>query len=196
MKDFPTPVLIKCSFVGLFTVLLMSCGAVSPTVKRTTAAMSSDHTVWNEANRSETEKNSYRIVLKMPDNNITGLCILKKDNDGWRGTLINEMGAKAFDFIVTDEKCELLNVISMIDKWYVKKTVAADLYFFFNVDNPKAPFQRDLDRFEQDGVLVVNYKKKQIRAEPDGAILLTNSRHDLQYEWRKMAETDPDKTIQ
>jgi hypothetical protein len=188
MKNFSSLVLIKCFLISILSVLLVACGSVSPTVKRIITAVPSDYAVWNAENRSDSEKNSYRVVLKTPDNSITGICILKKNGDEWRGTLINEMGAKAFDFIVTDAKCELLNVISMMDKWYVKKTVAADLYFFFNVDNPEAPFRKNLERFEQEGNLVVNYKKKQILAEPDGSILLMNNRHNLQYELRRMVE--------
>jgi hypothetical protein len=175
---------------------MIGCSSATPTIKRTAAARPTASIVWTPDVRSDSLKNSYRVVLKTPDSRITGICILKKNGDEWRGTLINEMGAKAFDFIVTDEKCELLNVISMMDKWYVKKTVAADLYFFFNVDNPKASFQKRLERFEQDGNLVVNYKKKQLLAEPDGSVLLMNNRYHLQYELRKMVEIDPDKVIQ
>jgi len=168
---------------------------VAPVVKRSADSTSSNFEVWTSDVRSDEQKNSYRIVLRTPDNAITGLCILKKMNGEWRGSLINEMGAKVFDFIITDEKCELLNVISLIDKWYIKKTIVADLYFFFNVDNPKAPFYKRLERFEQDGVKVVNYRKKQLIVQPDGALLLRNNRRDLQYELRKMIEIDPDKVI-
>ncbi|MDR2679507.1 MAG: hypothetical protein LBC47_01700 [Tannerella sp.] len=176
--------------------LFAGCASVSPAVERTAANQKPGARVWTEELRSESLKNSYRVTLKTPDNSITGLCILKKSGDEWRGTLINEMGAKAFDFIITDDKCELLNVISMMDKWYVKKTVAADLYYLFNVDNPKAPFQKRLKRFEQeDGSLVVNYKKKQLLVGTDGSLRLKNSRRNLQYELRKMVEIDPDKII-
>ena len=108
---------------------------------------------------------------------------------------MNEMGAKAFDFVVTDDKCELLNVISMMDKWYIKKTIAADLYYLINVDNPNASFHKKLERFEQDGNLVINVKKKQILVKSDGSVLLMNNRRGLQYELRKMVEIDPDKVI-
>ncbi|MDR2913287.1 MAG: hypothetical protein LBV74_00380 [Tannerella sp.] len=195
MKTFlPLQILKNFLFCSLF-VFIVSCSSVTPTVKRTTAARPTESVVWTPDFRSDSLKNSYRVVLKTPDNSITGICILKKNGDEWRGTLMNEMGAKAFDFIVTDEKCELLNVISMMDKWYIKKTVAADLYYLFNVDNPKASFQKKLERFEQDGNLVVNYKKKQILVEPDGSVLLMNNRHNLQYELRRMVEIDPDKVI-
>jgi hypothetical protein len=166
---------------------------VTPVIKRNATAMRSDSIVWTQDYRSDSEKNSYRVTLKTPDNSITGICIMKKNGDEWRGTLINEMGAKAFDFIVTDKKCELLNVIAMMDKWYVKKTVAADLYYLFNVDNPKASFRKKPERFEQDGNLVINYKKKQILVKSDGSVLLMNNRRSLQYELRKMDEINPDK---
>ena len=179
----------------VLAVILVGCSTAKPTIKRGATAVKSDSVVWTPNFRSDSLKNSYRVTLKTPDNSITGLCMLKKSGDEWRGTLINEMGAKAFDFIVTDKKCELLNVIPMMDKWYIKNTVAADLYYFFNVDNPKAPFYKKLERFEQNGNLVVNNKKKQILVEPDGSVLLMNNRHNLQYELRKMMEIDPDKVI-
>jgi hypothetical protein len=184
--------LLLCSLL----VFMAGCSSMTSTIKRTAAARPTESIVWTPDFRSNNLKNSYRVVLQTPDNRITGICILKKNGDEWRGTLINEMGAKAFDFIVTDEKCELFHVISVMDKWYVKKTVATDLYFFFNVDNPKAPFQKKLECFEQDGNLVVNYKKKQILVKPDGSVLLMNNRHNLQYELRKMVEINPDKVIQ
>jgi hypothetical protein len=186
---------MKYILLFMLPALFAGCVAVSPAVKRAETARKSDARVWTEDFHSGSLKNRYRVALKTPDKSITGLCILKKSGDEWRGTLISEMGAKAFDFIVTDGKCELLNVIPAMDKWYVKKTVAADLYYLFNVDNPKAPFQKRLERFEQDGRLVVNYGKKQILAEPDGSLRLINSRRKLQYELRKMVEIDPDKII-
>jgi hypothetical protein len=178
-----------------FFALFVSCASVPPAVRRTATAAASNARVWTDGFRSDSLKNSYRVTLKTPDSSITGLCILKKSGDEWRGTLISEMGAKAFDFVVTDDRCTLLNIIPMMDKWYVRKTVAADLYYLFNVDNPSASFRKQLERFEQDGRLVVNYGKKQLLAGPDGSIRLMNNRRNLQYELRKMTETDPDKII-
>jgi hypothetical protein len=109
--------------------------------------------------------------------------------------MINEMGAKAFDFRVLAAKCELLNVISMMDKWYIKKTVADDLYFFIHIDNPDAPFHKRLERFEQNGNRVVYFKKKQVVIGQDGSVMLVNKRRNLLYELRKMTELDPDKML-
>lgn len=195
MKRFQLTSAVNALLICLLLVWMTGCASVAPTVKRTSAARPSDFVVWTADIRSDEQRNSYRVVLKTPDNSITGLCLLKKNGDKWQGTLMNEMGVKAFDFIVTDEKCELLNVISMMNKWYIKKTVAADLYFFFNVDNPKATFQKKTERFEQNDMQVVNYGKKQISVHPNGTIQLINRRHGLQYELKKMPEIDPDKVI-
>ena len=179
----------------ILTFILVGCASVTPAVKRGATATKSSSVVWTQDLRSDSIINRYHVTLKTPDNSITGICIMKKSGDEWRGTLINEMGAKAFDFVVTDGKCELLNVISMMDKWYIKKTVAADLYYLFNVDNPKASFSKQLERFEQGENLVVNLKKKQILVEPNGSVLLMNNRRNLQYELRKLVEIDPNKIM-
>jgi hypothetical protein len=193
MKNDSCPVFMKRILsVVTASAVLAGCASLSPAVKPPPLSAGSDQAIWKEENRSDKRKNSYRIVLKTPGNSITGICILKKNGDEWRGTLISEMGAKAFDFMVTDEKCELFNVIPMLDKWYVKKTVAADLHFLFNADNPDAPFRKKLKRSGQNGNIAVKYRKKQILVKPDGHILLINNRHNLQYELRKMAADDPD----
>ena len=179
---------MKFLLLSLLSVLLIGCSSVTPAIKRNTTAVPSESIVWTQNFRSDSVMNQYSATIKTPDA-ITGRCYLKKSGNEWRGTFTTEMGAgKAFDFIVKDDRCELLNVISMMDKWYIKKTIAADLNYLFNVDNPNASFYKKLERFEQDGTLAINYKKKQILVEPDGTILLINNRRKLQYELRKIIE--------
>jgi len=175
---------MKFLLLSLFSVLFIGCSSVKPVIKRNSTAVSSESTVWKQALRSETSVNYYHAKIVFSDNSITGDCLIKKNGNEWRGTFMNEMKVKAFDFIVTDNKCELLNVIPAMDKWYIKKTVADDLYYLINVDNPNASFHKKTKRFEQDDILVVNFKKKQILAKPDNSILLMNNRRNLQYELR------------
>jgi hypothetical protein len=187
--------LVKYALSCLLLACMVGCASVSPVIKRTAAAQPSDFVVWTPEFRSDEQLNSYRITLKTPKNSISGLLFLKKRNDDWVGQLTHETGAKAFDFIVTDKKCELRHVISMMDKWYIKKTVAADLFFLMQVDNPKAPFYKRLERFEQNGSRIVNYRKKQVVVGQDGSVRLVNKKRNLQYELRTMVELDPDKMI-
>jgi len=169
----------------------MGCSSVEPIVKRSPTAKQSNFIVWTEDLRSNFQKNSYNIVLKMRDRSIPGICVLKKNGDKWLGTLINEMGATIFDFTITDDKCELSNVFFIMDKWYIKKTIAADLYFLFNVDNLKATFQKRLERFEQDGIKVANYQKRQIIVKSD-SVFMINRQRILQYELTKLIDIESD----
>jgi len=185
---------VKNLLYCLLFVVMSGCSFVNSVVKRTATATQSDFLVWTADLRSDYQKNSYHFVLKSPMNSVSGICFLKKMDNEWRGTLINEMGAKIFDFIVTDTECELLDVISVMNKPYITKTVASDLHFLFNADNPNAPFQKRLERFEQDGTKVVNYQKKQIVVKSD-SILLIDRRYKLQYELKKIVEMETDKVI-
>ena len=110
------------------------------------------------------------------------MCILKKSDNSWRGTLMNEFGVKAFDFIVTPKKCELLHTISMLNKWYIRRTIAADLHFLVEIDNPNVAFQKKTVRYEQDGALMVQFKKKySIARMPDNQLVLKNLKRKIVY---------------
>jgi len=185
-----SPVVRNLLFCFLF-VGMVGCSFVNSFVNRTEAAKPMNFIVWTADLRSDYQINSYRIGLRSSFNSISGICFLKKKDSEWRGTLMNEMGAKIFDFIVTDTKCELLNVIPLMNRPYIIKTVANDLHFLFNVDNPNTPFQKRLERFEQDGIKVVNYKNKQISIKQD-SIVLINRRQNLQYDFEKILETVSD----
>ncbi|MDR3268748.1 MAG: hypothetical protein LBT83_06745 [Tannerella sp.] len=185
--------MMKYFLVSSVLFLLASCAASSGAVRRNATGMQpSDARVWTEDLRSDDRKNSYQVKIRVQDKQITGICLLKKSEDGWRGTLINEFGAKAFDFVISQRKCELLNTISFMDKWYIRKTIAADLYFLFEIDNPDASFQKHTVRtvrYDQAHALVVDYgKKKSVTRSPDGILTMKNRTHSLFYSFEKMEE--------
>jgi hypothetical protein len=55
--------------------------------------------------------------------------ILRYSDGQWRGSLVNEFGVKAFDFIATSGKCRLMNTVAFIDKWYIRRTIENDLSY-------------------------------------------------------------------
>jgi hypothetical protein len=115
--------------------------------------------------------------------------MLKKDDAGWRGTLVNEFGVKAFDFIVTPSKCELLHTIAMMNKWYIRRTIAGDLHFLFEIDNPGVSFQSKTTRTEQNGALEIALKKKKsITRSADNSLTLHNLKRKIVYSLNKIPE--------
>jgi hypothetical protein len=169
-------------------LLLVSCASTSK-VKQTDYALPTMSRLWTETLRDDANINRYQASIQVRGNTITGICMLKKSDEGWRGTLINEFGVKAFDFIVTPAKCELLNTIAMMNKWYIRRTIADDLHFLFEIDNPGVSFQPKTTRIEQNGALVIAWKKKKsITRRPDNNITLQNLKRKIVYSIDKIQE--------
>lgn len=167
--------------VSTLFLLLAGCASTSRTGSHAVYVSPQQLPVWEQVLRSDNEMNRYQVNLKTKKNTITGICLLKKSEDGWRGTLMNEMGAKAFDFMVTGENCKLMNVIPMMDKWYIRKTIADDLYFLFQIDNPDAGFQRKTTRTDENGTLMLRYGKKKITRVSDTKVTLENLKRNILY---------------
>ena len=165
-------------FGSLFLCLLTAC---SPS--RNMQQREQTHpTFWTSELRNPTLKNDFRVLLTSPKANITGIFIVKQIDGAWKGTLINEFGLKVFDFVSTSKKYELLNVISFLDKWYIKKVIASDIQFIMEIDNPDYFAGNQAHwTFVQD-TLSVNYKnEKELRRFPDGKVEYLNKKRALHY---------------
>ena len=180
--------MMKYFFVSSLILLFTSCAATSG-INRTAYTLSANNRLWTEELRDNENMNRYQVSIQAKGNNITGMCMLRKSDEGWRGTLINEFGIKAFDFIVTPTKCKLLNTIAMMNKWYIRNTIADDLHFLFENDNPDVSFQKKTTRTEQDGALVISLKKKKsITRKPDNSLTLNNQKRKIVYSLNKIPE--------
>ena len=91
------------------------------------------------------------------------------------GTLVNEMGVKAFDFTYANGKSKVLNVIAPLDKWYIRKVLRGDLTFILSNINKR----QDAD-----------HKKRHLRLMPNGDISVSNDRFKIKYTFTPTHETD------
>jgi hypothetical protein len=175
--------------VGTILILLFTGCATTAEINRTTYTSPANNRLWTSALRDSEEINRYQVNIQVKGNNITGMCMLKKSDEGWRGTLINEFGVKAFDFIITPKKCKLLNTIAMMNKWYIRNTIADDLHFLFEIDNPTVSFQSKTTRIEQDGTLIIALKKKKsITLSTDNSLTLYNLKRKIVYSLNKIPQ--------
>ena len=71
----------------------------------------------------------YDAYIEMPHAYISGICILLNDGQVIKGSLINEFGLTAIDFIYypKKEKVKLCSVFSAMDKWYIHRVLCKDL---------------------------------------------------------------------
>lgn len=74
--------------------------------------------------------NRYSAMIELPKAYLSGVCIMKTDGQGVvKGCLFNEFGISALEFTYRpgDKKVKLLNVIQMMNKWYIKRIISRDL---------------------------------------------------------------------
>lgn len=82
-----------------------------------------------DADTSGCQPNRYAFAIETPTAAVTGIMILKEDNDRITGSMVNEFGVSAVDFVYDRSRrsIKLLNVVSFLDKWYIKRVLRKDL---------------------------------------------------------------------
>ncbi|GHS90162.1 hypothetical protein FACS1894201_11490 [Bacteroidia bacterium] len=123
------------------------------------SAVSSGTTLFDTTNVSK-----YRVLIKIGQTELSGILVVKYIDNEWRGSLMNEFGIKAFDFVAPQGKCKLQNTISFLDKGYIRKTVESDFAFLlWDVANGKPAKEKHLER------------------SPDGSLILKNDKRNIEY---------------
>jgi hypothetical protein len=95
---------------------------------------------------------------------MSGIIFLQQSEGGWTGRMLNEFGLGMFDFSVRRGKCKLSNMMPMIDKWYIRRTVAGDLGYLLGEGN--------------DGRMS---KGHAIERRHGGGFIMTNTRRRITY---------------
>lgn len=74
-------------------------------------------------------KMKYNATIEMKKGYLSGICILIRDKDGYKGSIFNEFGISVLDFTYqpVTGKVKLENVIQLLDKWYIKRLLKQDL---------------------------------------------------------------------
>jgi len=74
-------------------------------------------------------KVKYNAVIEMKKGYMSGICIMLNEGGVVKGSLFNEFGISALDFTYQPDrkKVKLLNVMKLLDKWYIKRVLKKDL---------------------------------------------------------------------
>lgn len=78
---------------------------------------------------SEGSRAKYRFSMESPKFSLSGACMMMLQNDTIKGCVFNEFGVSAFNFVYArkTERMELTELMSKLDKWYIRKLLAADM---------------------------------------------------------------------
>lgn len=114
-------------------------------------------------------RQEFSVAIQTRGAEITGICIVKTDETGTKGAIVNEFGVHALDFTLTADrrKVKLLNVMPVMNRWYVRKVVRKDLkYLFSATESPQSKGPR------------------RVESEADGSVTLENTRYKLKYSFK------------
>ena len=116
-------------------------------------------------------RQQYSVTIVARGAEISGVCMTKTDDVGTRGAIVNEFGFHALDFMVSADrrKVKLLNVMPMMDRWYIRRILRKDLRLLF-------------------GATMTGGLKsgRSITVSDDGTIVLNNARYKLNYSLKKI----------
>ena len=74
-------------------------------------------------------KTRYATTIELSKGYLSGITIMVREADVYHGVLFNEFGITALEFTYHPQtkKVELIEVIAMLDKWYIRRVLKNDL---------------------------------------------------------------------
>lgn len=120
-------------------------------------------------------RQEYMVTISARGAELSGICIIRTDEGGSRGTIMNEFGVNALDFTLSADrkKVRLQHVVAMMDKWYVKRVVRKDLQYLFSATmSPQTKGRRTVVR------------------TADGSVTLENEKYKLKYSLKPINRQD------
>ncbi len=120
-------------------------------------------------------RQQYAILISARGMEISGVCIILSDNDGHKGTVVNEFGVHALDFTLSPDrkKLKLHNVVGPANKWLVKRMLKRDLKVLLSA--------QDTGEYKGKRVVVM---------EDDGTLTLENRKYQLKYSLKALNDDD------
>lgn len=107
-------------------------------------------------------KVKYNAVIEMKKGYMSGICIMLNEAGVVKGSLFNEFGISALDFTYQPgrKKVKLLNVMNLLDKWYIKRVLKKDLVQLM------AHLQQGMGEY-RDERFKINYKFTLLEEKPE-----------------------------
>lgn len=117
-------------FVSSFILVLISCNSfICKNIQTNNSAIQNSAVSFSDT----LPVRRYKAKINYKTTEITGILICKKiNNSTLAGVFINEFGIKGFDFTLTETRAKMGYVFKNLDKWYIRKTLEADLHFLFS----------------------------------------------------------------
>lgn len=75
------------------------------------------------------QESRHYLSINLPKQGFTGVCLAESDSLQIRGTIVNEFGIKALDFVYDklSDQIRMPYIVKNLDKWYLRKVLKRDL---------------------------------------------------------------------
>lgn len=118
------------------------------------------------------ESARWNISLEHGKMTLTGICLVRQTEHGLVGSVINEFGFRAFDFTYQRGKMKILNVMTKMNRWYIRRLLRTDLRILA-ADSPV-----DIGR------------KRTLETHLPDSMTLCNHRHNVCYRFERIKDLD------
>ena len=77
----------------------------------------------------QTMPQRYSAYIGLPRGYVSGILVLRQEEEAVKGSLFNEFGITALDFTYhrPKDKVKLHTVVKMLDRWYIRRVLRRDL---------------------------------------------------------------------
>lgn len=124
---------------------------------------------------AQEQSSEYELLMNIRSRTVTSICMIDTQSDGSMiGTVVSEMGAKAFDFTYQNGNARVINLMGPLNKWYIKKMLNKD--FSFILSNMSS-HQTEVIR-----------KARHFTRNPQGEIHMENLRYKIYYTFTPMVK--------
>lgn len=115
---------------------------------------------------TEGQRMEYMVTLNFGRAHFSGICVMKCLHGEIVGTLMNEFGLRAFDIRYNPHRGRVMltNLLDLLDRWYIRKTLRRDLKLLLQNGDPDAPLKlrgRRIERLD-DGSLSLNHIRREL----------------------------------
>ncbi|MCM1373035.1 MAG: hypothetical protein NC113_08900 [Bacteroides sp.] len=122
----------------------------------------------------------YAVTMDMGKASLTGIMLVRQDDKNIKGSMVNEFGVSAMDFVYceTRDKLKFCHIVSFMDKWYIKRVLRQDLRFCLSILYNK--------EYARKHYYTVEYVGDEVR--------IANTRHGITYTFAPLIQEDTDDT--
>lgn len=111
---------------------------------------------------------TWNFTLQRKGMTLTGICLVRRTEQGVVGSVVNEFGVHYFDFTCKSSHVKLSNVFPAMDKWYIRRVLRRDL-LLLTADHP-----------------VPTGRRRQLDLHLPDSLSLHNTKYDITYKFESL----------